>query len=64
MSTRAKTDETLEAFRGDLESVLVVVKALSGVCGTPAELAGVVQLGLNNDGQLRLLMEKVEQLRQ
>lgn len=58
-----KETEAMDAFRGDLESVLVVIKALSNVCATPAELAGIVQLASTNDGQLRILMEKVSQLR-
>jgi hypothetical protein len=63
-SKSGKEEEILDAFRSDLESVLVVVKALSSVCCTPAEVAGVVQLALSNNGQLKLLVEKVDQLRQ
>lgn len=52
-----------ELFRGDLASVIAVVKTLAPLCKTPQDLVGMAELALVNDGQLALLMEKCQPLR-
>lgn len=56
--------KTLDDLRNSLEDVLSVLTGLQGSCQTLDEVAGVVQLALTNDGQLRLLMEQVKRAAQ
>lgn len=48
-------------FRSGLEDVAAIVQRLEPYCQTTAELAEMIELAKRNDGQLRILMEKVLQ---
>ena len=50
-----------DGFRDSLKDVLVVADKLSLSCLSVEEMIGMVQLALENDGQLRLLMAMVAQ---
>lgn len=52
---------TEEQFRSSLDDVLEISKKLSNICQTPAQMCEMIELALNNDGQLRLLMAVVFQ---
>ena len=45
-------------FRSSLEDVEVIINKLGGMFETTSDLLAAVQLGLTNDGQLRLLMNQ------
>lgn len=45
-----------DKFRDGLMDLLALVGKLGTVCQTTAELAGVCELALSNDAQLKLLM--------
>lgn len=45
-----------EIFRSSLEDVESILKCLTPLCKTPEEMLEMVQLGLTNGGQNRLLM--------
>ena len=48
-----------EKFRGSLSDVAVVLAKLSPLCQSVEELTAMVQLALENDGQLRVLQAVV-----
>ena len=48
-----------EAFRSSLQDLIVVLEKMAPFCGTLEEAAGMANLALENDGQLRLLMKIV-----
>lgn len=45
-----------EGFRSSLRDTIEIIRGLASVCKTPEEMIEVARLGLENDGQLRLLM--------
>lgn len=51
--------KALDGFRKSLEDVRDVTIALGPYCSTPDELLSMVELGIQNDGQLRLLLSEV-----
>ncbi len=55
MSTEAPPDERYK-FRSALTDIVTITQALAPCCKSIEEMIGVVQLGLSNDAQLRLLM--------
>lgn len=48
-----------EGFRRSIEDVILIVNKLHPVCSTFEDLVGVLELSLNNDAQLKLLMQQV-----
>ncbi len=46
-----------ESFRGSLEDVADIARALSHYCQTIEDLVNIVELGQAHDAQLRFLME-------
>lgn len=48
-----------DAFRDALEATRDIAHALSPYCTTTADLIGMIELAMSNDGQLQMLMEKV-----
>lgn len=55
-----ETKISVEAgFRDSLKDLLVIVPKLIPFCGNINDLVSMVQLALENDGQLRLLMSLV-----
>lgn len=46
------------SFRDGLEGAVEIVEKLAPLCGGFEELIEMMKLGLNNDGQLRLLMKE------
>lgn len=50
-----------ENFRASLKDVLGIIEKLSPICQSTSDLAGMVQLALENDAQLRLLIKEVLQ---
>lgn len=50
-----------EALRSDLESSLVILKTLEPYCSNVKQLIGMLEVALNNDGQLRFLWSKFVQ---
>lgn len=55
LSSQTTTPE--QSFRSSLEDVVVVLEKLSPFATSPEELAGMVRLALENEGQLRLLFQ-------
>lgn len=49
-----------DAFRDNLNDVIAIVQKLGDVCQDLPELLGICKLALENDAQLRLLMERVQ----
>lgn len=47
-----------QAFRSALQDVIKIGDAFEPTCNTVGELLQICQLALENDGQLRLVMEK------
>jgi hypothetical protein len=47
-----------DRFKKILEDLLVVIQSVGRHCATVDELAGMASLALENDGQLRLLMQE------
>lgn len=50
----------IDTFRDALEAVVEIAQALHPDCDTVADLVGVVELAMANDGQLRILMGRVK----
>ncbi len=50
-----------EGFRESLKDLIVVADRLKPFCNTTEDLVGMCNLALENDGQLRLLMQSVQQ---
>jgi hypothetical protein len=50
----------LDSFREALEALLEIAQALHPECDSVADLIGVVELAQINDGQLKLLMRRVQ----
>ncbi len=48
-----------DAFRDALEATRDIANALAPYCTTVTDLVGMIELGMANDGQLQMLMEKV-----
>lgn len=48
-----------EAFRSTLEDVALIATKLSPYCSETKDLVGMIQLALENDGQLKLLINLV-----
>ncbi len=60
MIDRKVTPQEAEAsFRSLLEDVGPLIASLAPLCQNMAELVSMVELAVINDGQLRLLMERV-----
>ena len=60
MHERKTTQEEVESsFRKALEDILPIIQRLSPPCRTLEELVSMVELGIVNDAQLRMLMERV-----
>ena len=56
------TEKQAEAeikFRSSLQDVAAVARSLAPYCRGIEELVGMVELALDNSGQLRMLMERV-----
>ena len=49
-----------EGFRESLKDFVTVSKALSPICHSTDELIQIVELALENDGQLKIIMGMVE----
>lgn len=49
-----------DGFRSSLRDVAAVAERLSPYCATVTEFVEMVQLALQNDGQLRFLMQKMK----
>ena len=56
--TDAKKDAA-ESFRDALVDVVRIGEELEPICGNVGELIQICQLALSNDGQLRLLMDRL-----
>lgn len=56
MNEVSKQTELEDNYRSSLQDVIVVAQKLSPYCKTVDELLSMVQLALENDGQLRLLI--------
>lgn len=56
-----KMAEAEDAFRGSLEDVIAIAEGLSKHCKNLTELVGMSKLALENDGQLRLIMDIITQ---
>ena len=56
MNEVSKQTELEGNYRSSLQDVIVVAQKLSPYCKTVDELLSMVQLALENDGQLRLLI--------
>ena len=54
-----KQDEA-EAFRSSLEDALAIIKSFDGTVEQVSDLVGVIELGLENAGQAKLIWEKVK----
>lgn len=52
-----------DIFRDSLRDAIVLVTKLAPVCPNVEDLVGLMKLATENDGQLRLLMDKVIPLR-
>ncbi len=48
-----------DSFRSSLEDVLTITEKLAFLCQNMDELNGMLKLALDNDAQLRLLMQQV-----
>lgn len=57
METTKQTPE--DQFRSGVEDALTLCRALSAHCASVEELAGLLELALTNDAQLRLLRKEV-----
>lgn len=56
-----KTAQTPEqVYRSSLEDVIAINGALAKFCRTPEEVVQMCRLGLENEGQLRLIMNAVQ----
>lgn len=53
-----KTPE--ESFRSSLEDLVAIAGALAPCCDSVADLVGMIELALTNDGQLKTLMTLVK----
>ena len=47
-------------FRDSLQDVVIVAERLAPYCKDVEELLGMLRLGIESDGQLRLLMGKIK----
>lgn len=61
MAERRATDKDEEKFRDSLLDAAVLVEKVGHRCKDVGELLELLRLGLENDGQLRLLMLAVAQ---
>ncbi len=61
MGDEKKTPEQL--FRDSLEDLITVAGALVGHCDSIADLVGMMELALTNDGQLSVIMALVKTTR-
>lgn len=52
--------EVEDKFRDSLQDVITVAERIAPFCRTVDEMIGILQLGLANDAQLRILMNKVK----
>lgn len=52
-------NSTEASFRSTLEDLLLVATKLSPYCQQTSDLVGMVQLAIDNDGQLKLLIKLV-----
>ncbi len=59
-TTTEKIDPA-DALRDALNGLLEVANILSPYCSTVPDLVGMVELATVNDGQLRILLEKLQQ---
>ena len=50
-----------DSFRSSLEDVVAVADKLSAYCNTVEEMVGMCKLGLENAGQLSVLMALMQQ---
>lgn len=55
----ATPEEVEAAFRSSLGDVAAIAEKLAPHCRTVEEMVGMIQLAIDNDGQLRLLMDTV-----
>lgn len=55
-----KTPSPLDSLREVVEGTAELATALSPYCSSTADLVGMLELALANDGQLRLVAELVE----
>lgn len=54
------TEETVEMkFRSALADALKMVESLGPICQNLDEVASIMRLAIENDGQLRLLMQSL-----
>ncbi len=59
---RATTHKELEdAFRESLRDSAVIIDTLAEHCSGFADMIGMIQLGAQNDGQLRMIMSIVNE---
>lgn len=49
-----------ESFRSSLEDLVAIAGALAPLCDSVADLVGMIELALTNDGQLNVLMTLVK----
>lgn len=61
MNNENKNLQAEDAFRSSLQDVLAITQKLSSFCSSVEELADMVALALENQGQLKMLMALVMQ---
>lgn len=62
MATDAKKQpqpDPIDQFRDCLTDMVVVAEKLLPVCESTADLLGVMKLAVSNDGQLKMLSQRV-----
>lgn len=56
-------EDTRKAFRSSLEDSIAILRRLSPKCDSVADLVGMLELAVQNNGQLTMLMEEISPTR-